>query len=58
MLLTNFERLLKKWKYGCKRYKNLPEDEKQKLVEYRENIITMRKGPYYNYKKLTIKTMT
>ena len=24
-------------KYGCERYKNLSEDEKQKLVEYRKN---------------------
>ena len=29
--------------YGCERYKNLSEDEKQKLVE---------KKPYYNYEKL------
>ena len=24
----------KKWKHGCEQYKNLPENEKQKLVEY------------------------
>ena len=24
--------------YGCKRYKNLPEKEKQKLDEYKKNI--------------------
>ena len=29
----------KKQQYGCERYKNLSEDEKQKLVEYRKNII-------------------
>ena len=28
----------KKWQYGRERYKNLPEDEKQKLAEYREKI--------------------
>ena len=28
-----------KQQYGCECYKNLSEDEKQKLVEYRKNII-------------------
>ena len=26
----------KKWGYGCKQYKNFPEHEKQRLVEYRK----------------------
>ena len=29
----------KKLQYGRERYKSLPEDEKQELVEYRKNII-------------------
>ena len=35
----------KKQKYDCDRYRNLPEDEYQKLVEYRKNyqLILMRK---------------
>ena len=32
--------------------KNLPEDEKQKLLEYRKKYYKMRKTPYYNSKKL------
>ena len=32
--------------------KNLPEDEKQKLVEYRKRYYKMRKTPCYNYKEL------
>ena len=35
----------KKWQYGCEQYKDLPEDEKQKLVEYRQNIIEWEKNP-------------
>ena len=35
-----------------KNYKNLSENEKQKLVEYRKNNIELEKMPYYNYKKL------
>ena len=42
----------RKWQYGPCRYKNLPEDGKQKLVEYRKNIIKWETAPYYNYKKL------
>ena len=38
----------KKQQYGCERYKNLPEDEKQKLVEYRKNT-NYEKTPYPNY---------
>ena len=34
----------KKQQFGCKRYKNLSEDKKQKLVEW-ENT------PFYNYRK-------
>ena len=40
----------KKQQYGCERYKNLPEDEKQKLVQYRKHLII--KMPYYNYETL------
>ena len=29
----------KKQQYSCKRYKALPEDEKQKLVEYRKKML-------------------
>ena len=29
----------KKRQYGCKRYKNLPEDEKQKLAAYGRKIL-------------------
>ena len=29
--------------YGCKRYKNLPEKEKQKLDEYKKNITKRKK---------------
>ena len=32
--------------------KDLPEDEKQKLLEYRKKYYEMRKTPYYNSKKL------
>ena len=28
-----------KWQYGRESYKNMSEDKKQKLVEYRKNII-------------------
>ena len=30
--------------YGCKRYKNLSEKEKQSLVEYRKKYYRMRKN--------------
>ena len=30
--------------YGCERYKYLPENEEQKLVEYRRNYYKMRKN--------------
>ena len=33
----------KKWQYGLQQYKNLPEDEKQKLVEYIKNYHKRRK---------------
>ena len=45
---NNKERL----QYGRERCKNLPEEEKQKLVEYKKTIIKCEKTPYYNYKKL------
>ena len=34
----------KKWQYGLQQYKNLPEDEKQKLVEYITNYHKIRKN--------------
>ena len=34
----------KKQHYGCEEYKNLPEDEKQKLIEYRKKYYKMRKN--------------
>ena len=34
----------KKQQYGCKHYKNLPEDEKQKLVVYRKKYYRIRKN--------------
>ena len=42
----------KKWQFVSEPYKNLPQDEKQKLVEYKKNIIKWGKMLYYNYKKL------
>ena len=42
----------KRRQYGRKRYKNLPEDEKHKLVEYRKTILKWGKTHYHNYKKL------
>ena len=41
----------KKKQYGREPYKNLPEDEKQKLVEYKKNVIKWEETPYCNYKK-------
>ena len=34
----------KKQQYGREQYKNLPEDEKQKPVEYRKKYYRMRKN--------------
>ena len=34
----------KKWQCGRKRYKNLSEDEKQKLLEYRKKCYRTRKS--------------
>ena len=34
----------KKQQYGSERYKNLPEDEKQRLVGYRKKYYKMRKN--------------
>ena len=34
----------KKQQYGSECYKNLPEDEKQKLAEYRKKYYKMRKN--------------
>ena len=50
--LKTFLRKKKKQRYGCEQYKNLPEDEKQKLVEYQKNTIEWEKIPYSNHKKL------
>ena len=33
------KRKVKKPQYGCERYKNLSEDEKQELVEHRKEIL-------------------
>ena len=33
----------KKRQYVCERYRNIPQDEKQKLVEYRKNFSKMQK---------------
>ena len=43
----------KKQQYGHEGYKNLPEKEKQKLVEYRKKIYRMKKMP--SYKNLLFK---
>ena len=50
--MTSLSKEEKKRKYGREWYKNLPEFETQKLVEYRKNIIKWKKTPYYNYEKL------
>ena len=42
----------KKQQYGCENYKNLSEDEKQKLVEYRKKYYRIRKMPYCNCRKV------
>ena len=42
----------KRQQYGCKNYKILPENQKQKLVEYRKKHYKMRKKAHYNYKEL------
>ena len=42
----------KKWQCGCKPYKNLPEDEIEKLGKNKKNIIKWEKLPYYNYKEI------
>ena len=34
----------KKRQYGCERYKNLPENKKEKFVEYREQYHRVRKN--------------
>ena len=42
--------------YACERYKNLPEDEKQKFFECRSIFHKMKKKtPYYNYKNYYFK---
>ena len=48
-LMKNMKVFLKKKKkkkqqYGHEQYKNLPEDDKQRLVEYRKNYYKMRKN--------------
>ena len=45
----SFQRIKrKKTQYGCERYKNLPKNEKQKLVQYRKKYLNNEK------KRLTI----
>ena len=34
---------MKQQQYGCEPYKNLPEDEKQRLIEYRKKYYKIRK---------------
>ena len=34
----------KKWQYGCEQYKNLSENEKQRLTEYRKKSYEMWKN--------------
>ena len=48
----NLSKEKKKQQYGCEPYKNLSEDEQNKLIEYRKNIIEAEKTCYYNYKKV------
>ena len=54
MLAKDIKIFLKKKKKNSarKRYKNLSGDEKQKLVEYKKNIIERGRTLYYNYKKV------
>ena len=40
---------------GHKRYKDLPEDEKKKFVDYKISIIKREKAAYYIYKKIHLK---
>ena len=42
----------KKRQYGPGRYKNLSQDEKQKLVKYRKKTSQDEKMSYYNYKNI------
>ena len=42
-VLKSFWRKKKKQQYGHKQYKTLPEDEKERLAEYRKNIINVEK---------------
>ena len=42
--LSKGEKEKKNQQYGCEQYKNLPEDEKQKLVEYRKEYYKMIKN--------------
>ena len=52
--LSNKEKEKKKQQYGREQYKILPEDEKQKLDEYRRKYYKLRKKFLYNYKKLLL----
>ena len=36
IIVFQMKKKKKKWQYGCERYKNQPENELQKLVEYRK----------------------
>ena len=50
--ISVFLKKKKKRQYGRERYKNLSEDEKRKLIEYRKKYYKMKKIPYYSYEKL------
>ena len=52
--LSNKEKENKKQQYGREQYKILPEDEKQKLDEYRRKYYKLSKKFLYNYKKLLL----
>ena len=41
--LKTYQRRKRKKQYGRKRYKNLPKDEKQRLVEHRKKIKLVHK---------------
>ena len=44
VILKKKTKTKKKGQYSCEWYKNLPEDENQKLVEYRKKYYKMRKN--------------
>ena len=44
-----------KQQYGCERYKNVSENEKERFVEYRKKYDEMGKSDYCSYKKFYFK---